>query len=145
MAGGRPTSYNDEIELKILARMSEGESVSQICKSDDMPNKSTVWLWSTVHDEFSVKYKAAISNLGSCNAESIGEIEDMLLAGTIDPASARVIIDARKWKAAKFYPKMFSEKQIIESKNETVNYNVDMPITDADKAILESLGYKSDE
>ena len=145
MAGGRPSTYNEEIALEILRRMSEGETVTRICESDGMPKKSTVWLWSITHPEFSSQYARAITCLGQCYAEGIDTIDDDLRNGLIDPATARVLSDNKKWRASKFYPKMYSEKQIVESKNETVNYNVDLPLTDADQAILNQLGFKADE
>lgn len=46
--------------------------------------------------------------------DRIEAIEDLVSAGNIDPAAAKVIIDAEKWKAAKFYPKMFGDKQQVD-------------------------------
>jgi hypothetical protein len=142
VAGGRPTTYNQEIAQKILDRIAEGESVSKICKDPDMPARSTVWLWSTTHEWFSSKYARAIYSLGQCQVDSVDDIEDKLLSGEIDAQTARVIIDSRKWKASKFYPKMYGDKQIVESKNENLNVNTKLPLTDADIAILERLGWK---
>ena len=144
MAGGRPSGYNDEKAIKILSRMAEGESVTTICKDKDMPDKSTVWLWSITHPEFSKQYARAITCLGQCHADGIDEIDEMLKSGEIDAQTARVLSDNKKWRAAKFYPKMYSDKSIVESKNENINVNVDLPITDADREILARLGWTGD-
>lgn len=143
MSGGRPTLYNETTASKILARMSEGETVTSISKDPEMPCKSTIWLWSTVHPEFSTQYTRAISNLGSCYAESTDEVEGMLLRGEIDAPTAKVLMDNRKWKAAKFYPKQFGEKSTIESKSENVNLNanIEIPLSEADLAILSRFGF----
>jgi hypothetical protein len=141
MAGGRPSKYCQELAEKILLRMAEGESVTKICKDADMPNKSTVWYWSTVHPEFSIQYARAISNLGSCYAESTDEIEDMLLRGEIDAPTGKIMIENRKWKAAKFYPKQFGDKSTVESQNTNFNANVEVKLSDADMAILARFGF----
>lgn len=144
MAIGRPSDYNREIAEIIIKRMCEGETVTQICSESGMPNKSTVWLWSATHADFSIQYARAIKCLGQCYAEGIDTIDDDLRHGKIDPATARVLSDNKKWRASKFYPKMY-DRQVIESKVESINVNVDMPVTDADREILSRLGWKADE
>ena len=44
------------------------------------------------------------------HAAKIEEILEDVESGKIDPQVARVSIDARKWLAAKMYPKFFSDK-----------------------------------
>ena len=44
------------------------------------------------------------------NASKIEEIIEDVEKGKIEPNVARVSIDARKWLAAKMYPKFFSDK-----------------------------------
>ena len=41
---------------------------------------------------------------------------DLLEAGEMDSDIARVSIDARKWLATKYYPRMFGERQQLEVK-----------------------------
>ena len=46
----------------------------------------------------------------SFDASKIEEILEDVETGKIEPNVARVSIDARKWLAAKMYPKFFSDK-----------------------------------
>lgn len=142
MVMGRPSTFNDEIANKILTRIAGGESVSKICKDDEMPHRATVWEWSAKYTDFGDKYLRAMKSLGSCEADRLDEVETMLMNGEIDHATARVLMDSIKWKASKFYPKMYGDRQTVESKNENVNINTDLPLTEADLAILQRHGFK---
>ena len=43
--GGRPSTYTEEVAVKILTRMMSGESLRNICADAKMPARSTVHLW----------------------------------------------------------------------------------------------------
>lgn len=144
MAGGRPTDYNEAMATEILRRLAEGETVSEICRDEDMPNKSSVFLWSSIHKEFSDRYLVALKGVGQIKVDKIPEVIEDMKKGLTDPAIGKLEIDALKWMAGKFYPRMYGDKQIVESKNENVNVNVDLPITDADREILKRIGYVGD-
>ena len=55
-------------------------------------------------------YEDAKISRAHYHAAKIEEILEELEAGRIEPQVARVSIDARKWLAAKMYPKFFSDK-----------------------------------
>lgn len=141
---GRPTDFNEELANRILERMCEGETVTQICKDADMPNKSTVFLWSVNKPDFSDRYLMAVKVLGQCRVDKIPEVIEDMRQGLIDHSMANVELNAIKWEGSKFYPKMYGDKQQVESKNENINVNADMPITDADREILRKIGWKGD-
>ena len=48
----RPTDYTEEVATAICARLADGESLRQVCQSDDMPDKATVLRWIPRHPEF---------------------------------------------------------------------------------------------
>ena len=50
------------------------------------------------------------------HAHKIEDMLDLLEAGEMDSDIARVSIDARKWLATKYYPRMFGERQQLEVK-----------------------------
>lgn len=58
---GRPTLYNDEVVEEICERLSLGESLRLICKSDGLPDLPTVmrWLRKGEHKDFEDKYAQA--------------------------------------------------------------------------------------
>ena len=55
-------------------------------------------------------YEDAKMSRAHYHASKIEEILEDVESGKIDPQVARVSIDARKWLAAKMYPKFFSDK-----------------------------------
>jgi Bacteriophage Sf6, terminase small subunit-like len=58
---GRPTKYTSQLAEAICARLAEGESLRQICRDEDMPVQSTVYLWllDADHRDFSENYAQA--------------------------------------------------------------------------------------
>lgn len=136
MVAGRPTDYSPEMADRILKKLSEGESVSQICLASDMPNRSTVFLWSATHKEFSDRYLLALKGVGQICVDQLDDALRDMKQGITDPVVGKIEIDTLKWKAGKFYPRMYGDKQQIESKNENTNINVDVPLSEADMEIL---------
>jgi len=60
LPSGRPTSYTKDLADKILALIADGQSVSEICRMEDMPARSTVMLWAAQDREgFSDRYAKA--------------------------------------------------------------------------------------
>ena len=65
-------------------------------------------------------YTRSIQDKAESEDEEIDTIIQDLKEGKIDPASARLIIDTKKWKASKYYPKMFGEKVDVTSDNKAI-------------------------
>ena len=57
-----------------------------------------------------IRYEDARMSRAHYHSAKIEEILDDLENGKIEPQTARVSIDARKWLASKMYPKFFSDK-----------------------------------
>jgi hypothetical protein len=51
----------------------------------------------------------------------IDEIALDLRNGLIDAPTANVLIQTLKWKAAKFYPKMYGDRQTVEHEGEILH------------------------
>lgn len=107
---GRPTLYSDELADDICERLVEGESLASICRSESMPRISTVYLWLRTKPDFLAAYTRARDDQGDTDADKIGDVQDRVLRGEIDPAAARVAIDALKWTAARRQPKKYGDK-----------------------------------
>lgn len=141
MVMGRPTDYSEELADKILKRLSEGETVTQICRDEDMPNKSTVFLWSSSKEDFSDRYMRALKGVGQIKVDKIPDVIDDMKKGITDPVVGKIEIDSLKWMASKFYPRLYGDKQTIESENKNLNLNVEVPLSEADIAILSRFGF----
>ena len=123
---GRPSTYTEEWAREICARLANGESISKICRDDDMPGLSTVYEWLDARKEFADRYARAREDQAHYYAAEIIEIADNSgLDVTIGPdgkitinnesvARARLMTDARKWYASKLAPKHYAEKSLNE-------------------------------
>ena len=124
---GRPTLYSDELAAEICRRIVEGESLTRICKDENMPNVSSVYLWLFKHKDFSNQYARAREDQADTYSDQIVDIgeevpmmvitdEDGKVTKRIDPAGVnrtRLRVDARKWVAAKLKPKKYGDRQVV--------------------------------
>lgn len=123
---GRPTKYSPELVETICVRLSLGESLRTICKDEDMPAQSQVYVWLNRHPEFQEQYTRAREEQAESHADEIVAIADETPETVpvydkegnllrIDISSAYVAwqkqrIDARKWNAAKQRPKKYGDR-----------------------------------
>ncbi len=125
---GRPSEFNNEIATKICARIAAGESMRNICKEDDMPDRATVHLWLLNKDnkDFTIQYETACNTRAENMFEELLEISD---DGTNDfmereskdggkfsvlnseaVSRSRLRVDTRKWFLSKVMPKKYGER-----------------------------------
>ena len=105
---GRPSAYSLDAARSINQRVANGETLQAICASSASPDRATVYRWLAAHREFRDMYARAREDRADLIADEILEIADT----ATDANLARVQIDARKWAAAKLYPKRYSDKLI---------------------------------
>lgn len=132
--GGRPTKYSKDMAKLVCERVASSTlGLGRLCAMhDDLPDKTTINLWRSVHPEFSIQYAEAKMKQADLLAEECLEIAD---DGTNDfmeslgeDAAAipykimgevvnrsRLRIDTRKWLAAKLLPKQYGEQRKIET------------------------------
>lgn len=124
---GRPTDFTPELGDRICEEIADGRSLRSICLSDDMPNKSTVFRWLSMRDEFRDQYARA----REAQADSLfDDLLDIADDGSNDWMErfddeggnigwkengealnrSKIRIDARKWMAGKLRPKVYGEK-----------------------------------
>ena len=104
---GRPSLYNDEVAEHICRRLSDGISLNEICKAENMPAESTVrsWALNNTHG-FSANYSHAREIQAQKWADQIVEIADTAEDANI----ARLRVDARKWICSKLLPKIYGDR-----------------------------------
>ena len=108
----RPTIYTEDLCNAILVRMAAGDSLRSICRDDGFPAISTVLLWVVDgrHPEFSEQYTKAREAQGYFYADAILEVAEQTIRGDVEPAAARVVIDAYKWNAERNASKAYGTK-----------------------------------
>ena len=90
-------------------RIGNGESLRGVSKDLGIPFQ-TVWSAIMSDEKRRATYEDAKMSRAHYHASKIEEILEYVESGKIEPSVARVSIDARKWLAAKMYPKFFSDK-----------------------------------
>lgn len=124
----RPTDYTKELADEICTQISEGKSVRNIVKNENMPSSSTIYRWLLDEDkkEFWEQYEKARNIQAELMFEELLEIADDGTndtyerensdGGTYEVTNTDVIsrsrlrVDTRKWYLSKVLPKKFGEK-----------------------------------
>ena len=104
-----PVLRQDQFWDEFFFRIGNGESLRGVTKDLGIPFQ-TVWSAIMIDEGRRVTYEDAKMSRAHFHAAKIEEILEDVEAGKIEPQVARVSIDARKWLAAKMYPKFFSDR-----------------------------------
>lgn len=124
----RPTDYTPELAASICELLGEGQPLKAICALDEMPVRSTVYLWLARHQEFSDMYARAREEQADTLADEIVAIADTPLLGVKTKTGKdgveitegdmiehrRLQVDARKWVAAKLKPRKYGDRATHE-------------------------------
>jgi hypothetical protein len=79
------------------------------------------------HPEFAESYAAAREDSADHDADKISDVSDRVLKGLVDPAAARVAIDAYKWCAGRRRPKRYGDKiEIDQTSTVQVTHTLDV-------------------
>lgn len=107
---GRPTVRTLAIELEILGRLEEGESLLAICRDEHLPNRSTWRDWLDKDPDLYRQYARAREVQADVLLDDIADIEDRTLTGEIDAAAARTVLSSKQWRAMKMAPKQYGDR-----------------------------------
>lgn len=125
---GRPSSYTEAMGMNICMQLASGKSLREICRSEGMPDESTVRGWAMDNvGGFHPHYARAREIQAERWAEEIITISDDM-HGDIkgedengDPianhefiARAKLRVDTRKWVLSKILPKKYGESTTIK-------------------------------
>jgi hypothetical protein len=131
---GRPTIFSQHLADTICSRIAEGESLREICKDDDMPERVTIYRWLQADPDFCNHYTRAREDQADTLADEIiaiadespeinevrdkdGNVIDIKIdSGYVNYQRQR--IDARKWTAMKLKPKKYGDRQILAGDSE---------------------------
>jgi hypothetical protein len=118
---GPDSTYTKEMGDNICDRISDGVSLSSICREPGMPNKVTVFRWIRQFPEFQAQYIIAKEESADAMFEDTLAITDEAPRMTIGKNGNEVVdtgwemyrrtrIDTRKWASGKMKPKKYGEK-----------------------------------
>lgn len=124
----RLSEYDFELCKEICKRIEEGENIKQILSSNKSYPDFTTWCrWKNEHDELHNLYTRSIQNKAEMIDAKIDEVLDEVKMNKLEVPQARLIIDTLKWKAGKYYPKMFGDKVDVTSGGDKLKTNA--PVT----------------
>ena len=114
-AGRPPIPFDQDVADEICEAIASGHGlISFLRQSEDLPSYSTVMRWVRELPEFADQYARAREDMADNDADKIADVAQAVVDGNIDPAAARVAIDAYKWSAGKRRPKRYGENQRLE-------------------------------
>ncbi len=151
----RPSDYNLLLAKDICDKIIDGQSLRSICQLDGMPCMSTVFLWLAdgKHPQFSDMYREAKKLQADALMEDALAIADDSIRDTIIGkngdeiingewvARSRLRVETRMKIAAKLEPRKYGDKQLVQSENINHNLNTEIPLSEADMAILSRFGF----
>ena len=151
---GRPSTFSQHIADIICIRLSEGESLREIVKTEGMPDRTTIYDWLMKHEGFANQYTRAREEQADTYADEIIAIADEQpeIIAVVDKKTGALIehkldgaflqwqknrIEARKWTAMKLKPKKYGDKMQIGGDPESP-LTVDVSLFDTLLTTIES-------
>ena len=112
----RPSEFSKEVVTLICERMQAGETLSAICKDEDLPAKNTVLRWLDRHTEFQNQYARARTALMDHYADQMVEIAfEGSNADHVAVARDRLKVDTLKWIMSKLGHRKYGDKLAIDA------------------------------
>lgn len=137
MQGQWPFSW--DVANTICDLVAEGQNLHVIGKMNGFPPRWRIYEWFKEEPAFSDNYARAREDRADWRSSKIDEVVGQMLNAQIEPAAARVAIDAHKWQAGKEKPKVYGDKQDVTSNGETIKGAVIVVANDKQKDLLEKI------
>ena len=121
---GRPSDYDFELCKLICDEVASGRNIVDVLDSDErFPTWNTFRRWKNDIPELSALYVRAQQDKSEMCLYKIDKLQSKLENGNLEPSSANVLIQTEKWKAGKFYPKMYGTKNDVHDTDEDEKAN----------------------
>ena len=112
---GRPSEYDYKLCVEICEQVSLGKNIKDVLDSkNEYPSFPTFCKWKRENAELLNLYVNSIADKAEMVDAQIDEIWMGCKEGLYEPSVANVLIQTLKWKAAKYYPKMYGDNKNID-------------------------------
>jgi hypothetical protein len=109
------TEYDYELCKEICEYYASGMGIMDALKQDKrFPVWSTFRRWKRDNKDLQTLYACAREDKAEPDDNKIDDILKKLEAGEIDPATARVLIDAIKWKMSKYNKNVYGDSSNVD-------------------------------
>lgn len=109
--------YTDELAQAMCERIAGGEPIYKMCRRKGMPSYTTFKRWQRENADFRAMVIEAKEDQADMFVDEINIVATNLTKKAQTPeqiAAARVLIDTRKWTAARFKPKVYGDRTTNE-------------------------------
>ena len=112
---GRESDYSKEMGNFICDLLASGLSLSQVCRREDIPNRTTVCRWIRDFPQFAEDC-ARIKEGPQADFvfDELSDIENDTLSGKITPDVARTVISSKQWRASRMAPRKYGDRARVE-------------------------------
>lgn len=114
----------EELHTQVCALIEQGASTRAACEEVGV-SRQAWWEWVSSNTVDADQYARAREANAAWHAEGIVEEAERL--GRIDPAYAKVVVDAKKWVASRLHPRMWGDKLDVTSNGKEVSPIVALP------------------
>lgn len=111
----------EALQDQICNLLSEAKSMRAICSMPDMPSRRTVLRWMSEDEAFAAKCGRAREEQADWLHDDMGDIEERVLAGSLDYQAGRVVLSSKQWRAAKLAPKKYGDR--LHTENQQLDRN----------------------
>lgn len=110
----RPSTYDFELCKDICNEVTNGKNIKEVLNSKETYPTFQTWCnWKREYNELFDLYTRSIQDKAEMVDSEIDSIMNDMKSEKISFQIGRVLIDTLKWKAAKYYPKMFGDASKI--------------------------------
>jgi hypothetical protein len=112
----QPVKMTDALFEEICVRIANGSMLTALEKEEDgrFPSRTTVLAWVNAAPERREQYELARADQADYFADMLAGVNAKLLAGKIDPASARALSDNLKWAAKVGRPERYGDRSQVD-------------------------------
>ena len=105
---GKPTQCDEALVSEILERVSNGESLTQICSDAHMPTRATLYNWRAQNDELSARYEMARQCGEEYYCDQMLKVADDM---SLTDNARRIKIDVLKWTSSRIRGAILGNKK----------------------------------
>jgi len=133
------TRFTPEIWATVLDRVSNGESLRQVCRTEGFPPEATIRNWIRSDQELATQYgQARVLQIESW----ADEVRDEAFRDDLEPNDKRVRVDALKWLLSKLKPERYGVDRLLvvgDQTNPIKHLHTQVSLSDLSDAQLDAL------
>ena len=109
----------DKIVKEICIKLSDGQSLRQICGDKKMPHRVTILRWLNEDEDYATDIARARSLQADALDDDIQDVINEIRRGDIDYNAGKAVIWGLQWRAAKLKPEKYGEQKKVIDVNVT--------------------------